>query len=159
MGNHYNRNSIFLIDFLQQCKYGFCRLRIQRTRCLVTEQYFRITSQHTCYRNSLLLSSGQLSRIRLRFFLQSHRFQQLQCTFSGFLFLHSCNFQRKTHVVQYRSLHQQIKMLENHPDFPSCHTQLCLRKLQKILFSDIYFSGSWFLQQIQTSYQCTFSCS
>ena len=67
-----NRNTKLLIQFPEQILYHIRCLGIDCTCRLICQKYLRVICKCDRDRNSLLLTTGHLRRIRIHLFLQSH---------------------------------------------------------------------------------------
>ena len=67
----HDRDLKLLIDAFQKFQDRSSRLWVKCTGRLVTEKYFRVGCKCSCDGNTLLLSTGELCRISLLFFLKS----------------------------------------------------------------------------------------
>lgn len=63
--------------------------------------------------------------------------------FTCFFLTDSRNFHRKTHIIKSSSLHEQIKMLEDHSYILTLLTEFFFRKFRKILTIHPDSSGCW----------------
>ena len=99
VGNDYHRDSQFVVDTAYQLQNGICCSRIQRARCFIAKQNSGIRCKSPGYCNSLLLTSGQLSRISLCFIFKTYCFKKLKSSFLRIGLAHSCQFQREAYIL------------------------------------------------------------
>ena len=159
MGNDDHGNAESLIDIPDQLQDGMGRLRVQGAGGLVTEQNLRISGQSPGNGNSLLLAAGKLGWISICLVWQSYYLQKLHGSFFRVCFIYSRKLQRETDIFQTGSLHQQVKTLKNHGDFPAHLSKLRCGKGTDILavYEDLAFRGP--LQHVDTADQRTLSRS
>ena len=159
MSDDHDGNSIFLINSGQKLQNGTGSSGIQCAGRLIAQQDSGIHGESAGDCHPLLLSAGKLCRIGVRLFLQLHDLQKLSRLLPGLLFLHPEDFQRKAHIIQHRSLHQQIEMLKNHRHAVAHLPKLFIAAGRQIHTVDQHGSFRGLFQKIQTPHQRALSCS
>ena len=153
MGDDHHRDPQLFVDPADQLQDGVCCGRIQRAGGLIAKQHLGIGRQGSGNGHALLLSAGQLCRICVGFLPQAYDVQQFQGSFFGFRFIHTGKLQRKTHIFQAVSLHQQVEPLEDHGDALPHGSELRLRQGRQVTAVDLHtaFAGSF--QHIDAAHQ------
>ncbi len=75
----------------------------------------------------------------------------------GFTPAHTCKLQRKTHIVQCRSLEEQVKTLKDHADGSADLAQFLLGKAGQLRAVYTDGTGRGPLQKVDTAHQRGFS--
>ena len=165
MGNQYDGDPKFPVQFLQQRQNGFRRLRIQRAGGFVRKQNRRIRRQGPGNGHPLFLAPGKLGGKNVRLVRQGNQFQQFPDPLLDFFPVPARVLQGIGNIVKNRQPIQQVKLLEDHADasahrtlFPAGHFSAVNRRLSvpqndSLPVSDPDFPGIRILQQIEAAHK------
>ncbi|MCY1446067.1 hypothetical protein D9M71_626130 [compost metagenome] len=94
----------------------FAQLFVQRPQRLVHQHQLGLEDQCTCHCHSLLLTTGELSRLTCRQVLQVHHLQGTPYPAANFGLIQTLDLQGKRQVVGDAHVREQGIVLEHHAD-------------------------------------------
>ena len=98
MRDNDNGNSGFPVYLADKFEYRMGSLWIKRTCRLVAQEHLRVCCKCACDRDTLLLTAGKLSGIRIRLIRKPYRFKQLRRTGTSLFLRHARKLKRKADI-------------------------------------------------------------
>ena len=126
--------------------------RVERRKRLVQKPYVGLDGERSTNPHALLLTSRQLSRIVAFTTLQSDQFDNLAGSLVPLCTINTLHLERKSDVVDHRSMGKQREVLKNHPHLVAAYLdQFPLRRLEEIGSLKQYLTSGGFDQTRETT--------
>src|SRR5205823_9942459 len=104
------------VQFLEQIHHGFAITGVQVTSRLVREQDRGMTSERTRNRDTLLLTTGKLTREMLRAMAHADTLERSNHMFLTLTRRHAAIGERELDVLVHREIADEVKALEDEAD-------------------------------------------
>ena len=152
-----DRDAELFVQVLQQPQDRLGGLGVERRGRLVAQQHIRVVCERPRDGNALLLSSGELLRVRLRLVSDADQLEQPVHLVRDLLSGKAAAAQRIRDISEHGARRHQIEVLKDHADLFARLPQLPRRERGHFFSVHRDRAGSWPLEQIDASHECGFA--